>query len=105
VDTVVNFKMSKDGDYTEVTTNKVNAKYTVIRHFRFPSLWVITSDRGDVDADLSQSFTSRPQAENHLTRFLNNKKFTAAAYADARGKKKAPPIKYKKPRVVKPKEA
>jgi len=78
-----NFEDNYEEQICTVTSEKTRSTYTIKRNHIVPSLWIIEQDMGNLAKDLSGSFTSLPQAKNHIKNYLERMSYTVKAKRDA----------------------
>jgi len=74
---------------TEITSDKTKNTYTIQKHVRFPSLYVIKSSKGERPKALDKMFTSPEEAKNFMRKYLEDLKMTVVARGDLRDARKA----------------
>lgn len=84
--------MITDVDWTTqevtITSEKNKVTYTLKKHTRFPSLFVFHQSKGVLNKELDKMFTSMEEGLNHIKTFLDQQKYSTAAYGDKRQKER-----------------
>jgi|FLOH01.1.fsa_nt_gi hypothetical protein len=74
---------NEDGDLV-VSSERTTNTFTITKHRRFPSLYIIETSTGMKPKALDEMFTSQPDASNFLKNYLDKMSYTTAAYANKR---------------------